>query len=410
MASMGQANYVAGCCFKDALGRHLDAVAGFPCRVINWGYWGTTGIVSSQDYQRRMAAQGHRSIHPQQGMDAIDRVLSGRAAQTVAVNADDEPLAAMGVDLSAEVEMYPQEIPALMHEMLAQEHPPVLERRYVDRFRQGFERLEALGRAWLVTALRRMGMRLEPQARHDRAKLRAGLGVTEGYSRLLDSLLDLLAEGGLLTRADAELVGTGKLRDSVYSSELADFERMKADLAREFPEVADRVPLLAACLRSLPEILTGRTGHMEVMFPGGSLALVEGIYAGNAITACFNERLARLVASYVRLRLAADPQASIRILELGAGTGGSSVPVLEALQAFAPGSATSTRTSRSDSCSMAKRPSPAAAPLPSSSAWIWKRIRSRKDSSAVPWISSSAPTACMRPATSPRLCTVSNAC
>jgi hypothetical protein len=332
MASMGQANYVAGCCFKDAFGRHVDAVGRFPCRVINWGYWGTTGIVSGEGYQRRMAAQGHRSIGPRQGMDAIDRVLNARAAQTVAVNAEDEALAAMGVELSAEVEIYPEEIPSLLHEMVAQEDRPALDPPCVDRFRQGFEQLQELGRAWLVAALRSMGMRLEPHATHERAMLRGRLGISEAYYRLFDCLLDLLVDAGLLTHAGSEVTGTEKLRDAAFSNEPASFERAKDELGQAFPEVAERIPLLATCLRSLPEILTGRKGHMEVMFPGGSLALVEGIYAGNAITDHFNERLARLVASYVRQRLAADPQTTIRVLEVGAGTGGSSVHVLEALR------------------------------------------------------------------------------
>ena len=95
MAAMGQSNYVAGCCFKDAIGRHLNEVASFPSKVINWGYWGTTGIVSGDAYRQRLTAQGHRSIDPREGVDAIGRVrVHERSSRT---GRGREPLARRGV-------------------------------------------------------------------------------------------------------------------------------------------------------------------------------------------------------------------------------------------------------------------------------------------------------------------------
>ena len=259
MASMGQANYVAGCCFKDALGRHLDQIAGFPSKVINWGYWGTTGIVSGKDYRRRITAQGHRSIHPKEGMDAIGRVLSAPFGQAVVMDAQNEALVAMGVDLTAQVRLYPEQIPSLVQEMVAHEDALALDRQCVRRFRQGFEQLEQLGRSWLVAALRRMGILFEPKERYDPVELKARLGITEAYSRLFDTLLDLLIDAGVLVRVGGELLSTDKLRDPAFSIESADLEIRKNILAQSFPEVAERIPLLAACLESLPEVLTGKT-------------------------------------------------------------------------------------------------------------------------------------------------------
>ena len=334
MAAMGQGNYVAGCCFKDALGRHLNDIARFPSKVINWGYWGTTGIVSGEDYQRRITAQGHLSIDPREGMDAISRILSAPFEQVAAVKAQDEALVQMGVDLAAQVELYPQEIPSLVTELVRHEGEPALDHQCISRFRQGFERLEQLGRRGLVAALRRAGVLLEPGERYDPVKLRARLRISEEYFRLFDAVLDLLIGAGVLVRAGQEVLSTQALREPPFADQLHDFQRLARALAQEFPEVADRIPLLSACAESLLEILAGAKGHMEVMFPGGSLALVEKIYTGNVITQYFNRRLAGLVADYVRRRLAADSTAPIRILEVGAGTGASSGHVLEAVSEF----------------------------------------------------------------------------
>jgi acyl transferase domain-containing protein/acyl carrier protein len=94
------------------------------------------------------------------------------------------------------------------------------------------------------------------------------------------------------------------------------------------------VVLVEACLRALPEVLTGKRPATEVLFPDGSMHLVEGVYKGNAGADYFNGVLADTAVAYVRERLARDPAAEIRLLEIGAGTGGTTATVLPALTPF----------------------------------------------------------------------------
>ena len=94
------------------------------------------------------------------------------------------------------------------------------------------------------------------------------------------------------------------------------------------------VVLVEACLRALPEILRGERPATEVLFPDGSMHLVEGVYKGNAGADYFNGVLADTAAAYVHERLARDPSAEIRLLEIGAGTGGTTAAVLPALAPF----------------------------------------------------------------------------
>ena len=94
------------------------------------------------------------------------------------------------------------------------------------------------------------------------------------------------------------------------------------------------IVLVEACLRALPEILTGKRLATDVIFPNGSMHLVEGVYQGNAGADYFNGVLADTAVAYVRERLARDPSAEIRILEIGAGTGGTTSAILPALAPF----------------------------------------------------------------------------
>ncbi|MEX3556246.1 MAG: beta-ketoacyl synthase N-terminal-like domain-containing protein, partial [Burkholderia gladioli] len=90
--------------------------------------------------------------------------------------------------------------------------------------------------------------------------------------------------------------------------------------------------LLRNCLQALPAILLGQRPATEVLFPQSSLSLVEAIYRGNPVADLFNGRLQQWVLAYLRQRLARDPRAQLRILEIGAGTGGTSAGLLAALQ------------------------------------------------------------------------------
>ncbi|MEC5160165.1 MULTISPECIES: SDR family NAD(P)-dependent oxidoreductase [unclassified Janthinobacterium] len=77
----GQSNYAAGCTFKDAFGLQLGRSQAYPVRVINWGYWGSVGVVAAPAYRERMAQMGFASIEAQDGMLALDALLQGSPPQ-----------------------------------------------------------------------------------------------------------------------------------------------------------------------------------------------------------------------------------------------------------------------------------------------------------------------------------------
>ena len=95
-----------------------------------------------------------------------------------------------------------------------------------------------------------------------------------------------------------------------------------------------RVVLAETCFRALPDILTGKRPATDILFPNSSMELVEGIYKGNPVSNLFNEVLATTVVNYLEERLCQDPAAKIRILEIGAGTGGTTAGLLTKLHPF----------------------------------------------------------------------------
>ncbi|WP_232035849.1 SDR family NAD(P)-dependent oxidoreductase [Methylomusa anaerophila] len=102
----------------------------------------------------------------------------------------------------------------------------------------------------------------------------------------------------------------------------------------EDPITKGQVALVEATLRALPDILTSKTPATSIMFPNSSTKMVEGVYKNNPVADYFNGILADILVMYIEERLSQDPAAQIRIIEIGAGTGGTSATVFKKIKPY----------------------------------------------------------------------------
>ncbi|HEX6095638.1 MAG TPA: SDR family NAD(P)-dependent oxidoreductase [Thermoanaerobaculia bacterium] len=82
----GQSNYAAGCTFVDAYADALRQSWRCAVKVVNWGYWGSTGIVAAGDYPSRMAQFGLASIDPRAALEMVDRLLASTTDRVAYLN------------------------------------------------------------------------------------------------------------------------------------------------------------------------------------------------------------------------------------------------------------------------------------------------------------------------------------
>jgi len=79
--SPGQSNYAAGCTFKDAFALSLRQQRAYPVKIMNWGYWGSVGVVADESHNKIMARLGMGSIEAAEGMTSLERFLSSDLPQ-----------------------------------------------------------------------------------------------------------------------------------------------------------------------------------------------------------------------------------------------------------------------------------------------------------------------------------------
>ncbi len=82
--ALGQANYAAACMYKDSYALSIKQKFNIPIHIINWGYWGSVGVVASDKYRSKMEKIGVGSIESDEGMAILEEIISHEYDQVIA--------------------------------------------------------------------------------------------------------------------------------------------------------------------------------------------------------------------------------------------------------------------------------------------------------------------------------------
>jgi polyketide synthase PksN len=303
----GQSNYAAGCTFKDAFSQALDRAWSCPVKTMNWGYWGHVGVVATQAYRNRMSALGIASIEAEEGMAALELLLNSDRSQWGLLKSNrpdgqgrvvrderlfiQKPKRDLVVEnLSSYKAIPPEEQMRLRHE----EHKTILRQRFWDQ-------------------LREMGLSASHEADFETIKER--LGIVDRYDHWLAASLALgVAQGQLQGHKGRYRLTSGAQRDTE-----AQWERYQAAWDQD-PIMKARLQREARALAALPAILRGEIQAKDVLLSDNTTQQSAGSCKNNIVADYFDQGVANLVEALVQ---AQDEGSHFRILEIGAGSGGS---------------------------------------------------------------------------------------
>ncbi|CAM2069329.1 SDR family NAD(P)-dependent oxidoreductase [Sulfidibacter corallicola] len=329
----GQGNYAAASAFEDSFAQYFEHRTGVPTFTVNWGYWGDVGIVADHQVKQVYARKGIGSIGSREGMTVVSRQLSGGVRRVMALKAGARMLQDLGVDPTQPTRATSGVTPL----------PVEPARRAMERFRadapadheesRAFELLDAWVRRSVLAAFHEADLLAPGTDPVDLDGLVLHGGVIPRYRRLLAAIMDMLTRGG-----EVEAIGSGwRLATAPAGTDAEALERQRQEGESRFPGFKPYFDLTAACLEALWPVLRGQRDAATVLFPNGSMEAVQGIYKGNRRIDYFNDLAAVGIRSAVIECLRqSDAGTKVRILEFGAGTGGTSAFLFRALEEFGP--------------------------------------------------------------------------
>ncbi len=178
--------------------------------------------------------------------------------------------------------------------------------------------LDPLCSAFVWKALLDLGAGLSPGSRFSTDELVERCGIASRYRRVLGSFLKMLAADGFLKEIHSEW-------EVVGSPFTANPESDFGVLWLRYPASYAELCLVRRAAVPLARVLRGELDPLELIFPGGSLATTDHLYQHSPTMRPFN----MMAASAISFVVDGLPEGrKLRLLEVGAGTGGLSSYVL----------------------------------------------------------------------------------
>lgn len=270
----GQSSYAAASTGQDAMAQWGRRALGLPVRLVHLGPWGEVGAVSSPGQVAALANAGWGALSTTEGLRAIETAAAAGCPSVAVLRAEFAVRSQLGID--------------------AVTPSPVWSRVELDGV-QGRD-YEAFEAEVAREALRVLATSPSPRPETHRyvAALRA------------------VSEAAVSVAASTQGWGTAP-------RPLPEPLRSRRDLADE-------------CLRFLPGWLAGTTTAHEFLLAAGQSSPLSRFYRTEAFNARAQEILVDRVIAEAR-RLAADGRGPLRILEVGAGVGSTTIPLVNRLRA-----------------------------------------------------------------------------
>jgi acyl transferase domain-containing protein/NADPH:quinone reductase-like Zn-dependent oxidoreductase/SAM-dependent methyltransferase/acyl carrier protein len=212
--------------------------------------------------------------------------------------------------------------------LATQNLPRYLQQAFDAGFANATKLLEACSLRFVTMAMESLGWNAKPGDAVRLLPFARQLGVLPRHERLLARLLDILVAAGCCEVAPDGWLVKQPLENLNASARLPAASVAAAAAANR--TFAAELKLLDTCGARLADVLRGKCDPLELLFGPGSAETLEKIYAESLTTSVINQVCADVFAGIAR---SLPTDGKIRVLEIGAGTGGTTAHVLKHLPA-----------------------------------------------------------------------------
>lgn len=211
--------------------------------------------------------------------------------------------------------------PAEIHARLAPELDTIRAQPGLDQYNQALKAADALCVDYVSWALAELGWQFTPSQRFTTAAMAEELAVVSQHRRFLNRLLGILAEAGVLRRTDDEW-------EVLKAIEAHDPQEKLNSLSSQYDVAQAELTLFGRCASRLPDVLPGKCDSLELIFPAGDLTEATRLYQDSPNARAMNSLAQKALTSLLERVPDGHP---LRILEIGAGTGGTTSGILPLL-------------------------------------------------------------------------------
>lgn len=329
----GQSCYVTSSSFKDSFSKYLDKKVFYPVKVINWGYWGEVGFGEFiPDSLKTVLKEQVGVLGSIEANHSLESFLSTKDQQAV-ITAKSSFSTLIPLDNAIEIKSIGQEYKSILNKLST--HLP--DRQLTidtlrDNARFGVHEMETLLSQWMFVQLQSIGLLVNSV--NDLEQQKVAGNFNKFYDKWLEESLRVLQNNNLIEIQNKSLVYCieEKTRHLKLNQIESNWHSQKSNWGNDTYKKA-QVKLLESSMKNLPNVLIGKMKGAEVVFPDSSMELVEGIYK-NELGDYFNDVLTDNIIAFIKERIQQDPNAKIRLLEVGAGIGGTSSIIFQRIKPY----------------------------------------------------------------------------
>lgn len=149
--------------------------------------------------------------------------------------------------------------------------------------------------------------------------------IKELYQKLIQKWFYVLEKAGFITKENQKY-DLNKLTAITIDCMKEKLHAMEQQIQSEYER--ENLNFFSLCMLHAKDILLGKQAVTELLFPEGEWDIAKSLYNSNPRSQFHNTTIATIVSSFVQER---QNEGKVRILEIGAGIGGTTEPVLSKL-------------------------------------------------------------------------------